>query len=50
MVVHERIIRLALITFGFIMGVLALEFGLREFSTPRAANYDHFHEPDKYVG
>lgn len=47
----EWIIRLTLIAFGFIIGIVALEFGLGVFSpSPNRPVRDTFYQPDDYIG
>lgn len=44
------LLRLALILFGFIIAISALEFCLSKFAPDSRANFRKFHELDKYIG
>src|SRR5919108_5792949 len=51
MIMREWIIRLGLITFGFIIGMVTLEFGLSRFvPNPMTFHSNYYYEPNKYIG
>jgi hypothetical protein len=51
MIVKEWIIRLTLVAFGVIVGMVALEFGLSKFApNPKAFHTGELNERDKYIG
>lgn len=48
---REWVIRLALLSLGFIIGIVALEFGLSIFvPNPKTFHSEFLYAPDRYIG